>query len=229
MSNHLCIVFILQSHKNKSIQNHLEEAMKFKKLIRNFCGHFSTITRHKIVVMKHCFKVGLYKQGLLHDLSKYSPTEFIPGVKYFQGNKSPNNQQRLVEGCSEAWLHHKGRNKHHFEYWMDYPLNSREIHKLIGIEMPIRYAIEMFCDRVAASKIYNKDAYTDRSPLEYYESGPAKSIMNEKTAALLHHLLVMLAEKGEDATFHYIRTKLLKKGRRHHLKKRRIQNSPKHS
>ena len=87
----------------------------------------------------------------------------------------------------------------------------------------------MFCDRVAASKIYSKDAYTDRSPLEYYEQGPAKGIMNERTAALLHHLLIMLAEKGEEKTFHYIRTKLLKKGRRHHLKKRRIQNSPKHS
>lgn len=187
--------------------------MTLKTLIKNFFGHLSTITKHKIVVMKHCFKVGLYKQGILHDLSKYSPTEFIPGVKYFQGNKSPNNKQRLVEGCSNAWLHHKGRNKHHFEYWLDYPLNSQDFHGLVGMEMPINYVAEMFCDRVAASKIYNKEAYTDHDPLAYYEHGPANCIMNEKTAALLHRLLIMLAEKGEDETFYYIKTELLKKKR----------------
>lgn len=185
--------------------------MTFQTLVKNFWGHLSTITRHKIVVMKYCFRVGLYKQGLLHDLSKYSKTEFTAGVKYFQGNRSPNNQQRLVEGCSRAWLHHKGRNKHHFEYWLDYPLNSKEIHGLVGMEMPIRYVIEMFCDRIAASKIYNKDAYTDHDPLDYYEQGPANAIMNPKTAALLHKLLVMLAENGEEQTFRYIKTELLAK------------------
>ena len=45
-------------------------------------AHFHTITKHKILVMKECFRVGLYRQGLLHDLSKYSPTEFRVGCKY---------------------------------------------------------------------------------------------------------------------------------------------------
>ena len=93
--------------------------MKVSKIIKNFFGHLSTINEHRFLVMKHCFRVGLYKQGLTHDLSKYSPTEFIPGVKYFQGDRSPNNAQREHEGYSSAWLHHKGRNKHHFEYWTD--------------------------------------------------------------------------------------------------------------
>ena len=70
--------------------------------------------------MRYCFRIGLYKQGLLHDLSKYEPVEFLVGCKYYQGDRSPNNAEREATGISRSWLHHKGRNKHHFEYWVDY-------------------------------------------------------------------------------------------------------------
>ena len=90
----------------------------------NAWGHFKTITSHKFLVMKYCFKVGLYKQGFLHDLSKYSPTEFMVGAKYYQGTRSPNNAEREATGVSTSWLHHKGRNKHHFEYWVDYGIGA---------------------------------------------------------------------------------------------------------
>lgn len=91
----------------------------------------------------------------MHDLSKYSPSEFIPGVKYYQdGHRSPNNAQREDEGVSKAWLHHKGRNKHHFEYWIDYDVDGNST-ILAGMKMPVKYVAEMFCDRVAASRIYN--------------------------------------------------------------------------
>ena len=86
------------------------------KLIHNFLGHLRTINHHKSLVMQMCFRVGLYKQGLLHDLSKYSPVEFIPGVIYFQGNRSPINREKELHRISRGWLHHKGRNKHHIEY-----------------------------------------------------------------------------------------------------------------
>ena len=95
--------------------------------ISNAVNHFKTITNHKILVMKYCFKVGLYKQGLLHDLSKYSWVEFSAGIKYFRGNISPNAAQKMEEGCSEAWLHHKGRNKHHFEYWIDHVKREKNL------------------------------------------------------------------------------------------------------
>ena len=121
----------------------------------NIWGHFRTITQHKLLVMKACFYVGLYKQGLLHDLSKYSPSEFGVGCRYFQGTRSPNNAQREAEGCSTAWLHHKGRNKHHYEYWMDY--STRPEDGICGMKMPDRYIYEMFLDRIAASKTYQKD------------------------------------------------------------------------
>ena len=93
--------------------------------------HFKTITRHKLLVMKYCFRIGLYKQGLLHDLSKYSPTEFLVGCKYYQGTRSPNNAEREDIGVSTSWLHHKGRNKHHFEHWVDYSVNDGE-HVIMG-------------------------------------------------------------------------------------------------
>lgn len=86
----------------------------------NIWRHLVTITEHKCLVMKHCFMVGLYRQGILHDLSKYTPSEFWTGVRYYQGDRSPNAVERELLGYSAAWLHHKGRNKHHFEYWMDF-------------------------------------------------------------------------------------------------------------
>ena len=97
--------------------------------------HFKTITTHKLLVMRYCFKVGLYKQGILHDLSKYSPTEFSVGVKYYLGDESPNNAERMDRGYSSAWLHHKGRNKHHYEYWIDCSLDG--LYPLAGMKMPL--------------------------------------------------------------------------------------------
>ena len=105
-------------------------------------GHFCTITRHKLLVMKHCFRVGLYRQGLLHDLSKYSWTEFKVGCKYYQGDRSPNNAERETTGVSLAWLHHKGRNKHHYEYWCDVGKDKY----MAGVKMPLNFVIEMFMD-----------------------------------------------------------------------------------
>ena len=172
--------------------------------------HFKTITHHRHLVMKGCFAVGLYKQGLLHDLSKYTWTEFSVGAKYYQGFKSPNNAEREATGVSLAWLHHKGRNKHHLEYWIDYGIGEGEHGCMTGMEMPVNYVVEMYCDRVAACKTYQKDAYTDRSALEYYEKGKGKYMMHENTAKLLESLLTYLAEHGEAATNDYIRREILK-------------------
>ena len=107
-------------------------------IFKNLKGHFCTITHHKMLVMKTCFKVGLYKQGLLHDLSKYTPIEFIPGIIYYQGDRSPINREKELKNCSRGWLHHKGRNLHHFEYWIDYSINPGG--KLVGMKMPKKYA-----------------------------------------------------------------------------------------
>lgn len=171
-------------------------------LIKNFFGHLRTVNSHRHMVMYHCFKAGIFRRGLLHDLSKYSPTEFIPGVLYFQGSRSPNEREREINGASRAWMHHKGRNRHHFEYWTDY---STVTGTLDPVRMPDDFIFEMFCDRVAASKIYNKDKYNDKMPLEYFLRAKQKRQIEAQTAAKLEFLLRLLADKGEKAAFRYIR------------------------
>lgn len=171
--------------------------------------HFSTITRHKMEVMKNCFAVGLYFQGMMHDMSKYSPWEFWMGCKYYQGTRSPNAAEREAKGYSVAWLHHKGRNRHHFEYWIDVDMDHRT--GVCGLRMPVRYVLEMFMDRIAASKIYMGDKYTDASPLEYYNRGKDVIVIHDKTRKQLEFLLNKLAKDGEEETFRYIREVIMKK------------------
>ena len=176
--------------------------------------HFKTITYHRYLVAKGCFAVGLYYQGLTHDLSKYSPSEFLVGGMYYQGNRSPNNAEREEKGYSSAWLHHKGRNKHHYEYWIDY-----SVHEIKGglapAPMPRRYVVEMFMDRVAASKVYNGENYKDSDPLTYFEKGKGMGLLHHDTEALLEMLLMMLARYGEKETYAFIRDHVLAKRSMH--------------
>ena len=170
--------------------------------------HFKTITHHRILVCKGCFKIGLYWQGLTHDMSKYSPTEFKVGLKYYQGTRSPNNAEREAKGYSSAWLHHKGRNKHHYEYWIDY--SSRVPGGMLPVPMPRKYIAEMIMDRIAACKVYNGDNYTNTSALDYYKLGLDPAPMHDETRKWLEFFLNMLSEKGEKETFDYIKNVFLK-------------------
>ncbi len=167
--------------------------------------HFITISKHRHKVMVHCFKCGIFFRGLLHDLSKFSFSEFILGAKYYEGTRSPNEKERELFGFSKAWMHHKGRNMHHFEYWTDLNPATKRYEP---VPMPKIYLTEMFCDRVAASKIYLGEKYTDSSPLEYFLRGNARQRMHETTADELEFLLTMLKDKGEDKTFKYIKQNL---------------------
>ena len=180
--------------------------------------HFCTVTKHRRAVRKHCFQVGLYWQGLTHDLSKYSWTEFSVGAKYYQGTRSPNSRQRELVGYSEAWMHHKGRNKHHFEYWIDYgivrtdsPEGKKKItFQLMGMKMSKRYVAEMVIDRLCASKNYQKEKYTDAHPLEYFMKGSQAMLMHPETEYLTRYLLTMLADRGEEELLSYMKNRLLK-------------------
>jgi hypothetical protein len=173
----------------------------------NFKGHLSTINHHKMEVMRLCFKLGLYKQGILHDLSKYSPKEFISGVVFYTGDKSPNTTERRVTGKSEAWLHHKGRNRHHFEYWIDYGQEPGA--GMQGTKMPVKYVVEMFCDRIAACKTYYKENYNDSMPFEYFNKNRKHYMMHPETMELLGKMLIMLKRYGEEDTLVYIRERIL--------------------
>lgn len=177
----------------------------------NWRGHFKTITAHKLRVMKYCFKVGLYRQGLAHDLSKYTPVEFVAGAKYYDGSRSPIELEKMDLGYSAGWLHHKGRNKHHLEYWIDYDYERGG--GMAGMEMPVNYVVEMFCDRVAACQIYQREKYTQASAWEYYDKSKKSYMIHPETAALLEKLLLMLRDEGEEVVIDYIRRELLKNKR----------------
>ena len=164
--------------------------------------HLMTVHNHRKEVRKLCFKCGLYWQGLIHDLSKYSPTELIPSVKYYTGTRSPIDNQIDDIGYSEAWLHHKGRNKHHYEYWQD------DTHGHIRCNIPYRYIAEMFCDRVAACKIYQKEKYTQSSAWKYFTENFITDDVSVSTYNKLSYLLYFLSENGENETCKYIKRKL---------------------
>ena len=154
--------------------------------------HFITITSHRIKVMNMCFKCGLIWRGITHDLSKYSPKEFIEGAKYYVGTYSPNAECRRLTGKSEAWLHHKGRNKHHHEYWYDYeaPLKTPII--------PFKYCVEMICDMIAASKVYQGKKYTTMSAYYYWNKTRDNAMVNKKIQGFITEVLELLGAYGEN-------------------------------
>lgn len=170
-------------------------------------GHFKTVCKHRFLVMAGCFRVGLIWQGLTHDLSKFSPTEFLVGARYYQGDRSPNTQERAENGYSLAWMHHKGRNRHHFEYWTDLMPNTRIY---APVPMPSRYLAEMVMDRIAACKTYQGVAYTDGAALAYLEQSKETPLMHPETLRKLCFLLQMLKDRGEQETFRFIREVVLK-------------------
>ena len=164
--------------------------------------HLRTILRHRRAVFCHCVLAGIPWQGIKHDLSKFSPSEFIPSARHYDGTRSPNELERAEYGCSFAWMHHKGRNRHHWEYWTDYSVEEK---RYVPVPMPRRYMAEMICDRIAASKIYNGPKYTDASPLEYLQRGKMHDHMHPETHALLTRFMTQLRDEGEDAMFASLR------------------------
>ena len=168
--------------------------------------HFKTITRHRHLVLAGCFRIGLYRQGLTHDLSKYSPVEFWNGARYYQGVRSPNAAEREDKGYSEAWMHHKGRNCHHYEYWTDM---SPETRRYEAVPMPRRYLAEMVMDRRAACMVYQGKNYTPGSPLAYFLKSREQALMHPQTRRELEYILTMLRDRGERETFRFLKREVL--------------------
>lgn len=170
-------------------------------LFQKLYGHLKTVHMHRKLVRQHCFACGLYRQGLTHDLSKYMPGELIPSIRYYQGWRSPYPYEKELKGYSLGWLHHKGRNLHHWEYWYDtFPDQG-----WVPVKMPDIYLAESICDRIAACKTYHKEDYRDSDALEYFLAKPDAQYMHADTAASMEKILRMVAEKGEAEAFAYVR------------------------
>ena len=160
--------------------------------LKNIVGHFMVITRHKWVVFKLCCKVGQPWRGLVHDLSKYSPTEFWEGVKYFNGKHSPITDAKKDKGYSQAWLHHKGRNKHHTDYWVDLSAPDKTP------SIPYQYVAEMLCDKLAAGMVYKGKDWTKEYELDYWLNERDKTLVNDQVEALITEFLTQVSKDGID-------------------------------
>ena len=169
--------------------------MEEKKMkVRNIFKHFWLITRHKYYVFKYCMKAGLIWQGITHDLSKYSPTEFWESVKHYDGTKSPIDVCKQKYGYSMAWFHHRGRNRHHYEYWQDNFDQGGN-----PVKMPFRFALEMVCDYLGAGQAYSRKNFTYESEYAWWENKKAKPLaMHPDTKGFVDTMLKLLTEYPED-------------------------------
>ena len=162
-------------------------------MLKKMWLHFKLITKHRFLVFKLCIKAGIPFRGLVHDLSKYSPTEFFESAKYYVGYKSPTQVARQERSYSKAWLHHKGRNKHHEEYWYDFyaPVHAPVI--------PYKYSVEMICDNLAAGITYKGKEFTKEYPLWYWQNKKNKQLFNPKIQLFIEDIYTEIANNGIDA------------------------------
>lgn len=139
--------------------------------------HFILITKHRHQVIKNAFHMGIFFHSLKHDLSKYQPKEFILSAKNYQGDSSPVFMtRRLNDGYSEVAIHHTRKNRHHFEYWIDF------FHGYALLKpMPYKYAVEYVCDVLAASKTYNKKDFSGQVVYEYFTKREKYYFMHDAT------------------------------------------------
>ena len=150
--------------------------------------HLKTIFTHKYWVFKYCCKCGIPIRGLLHDMSKFSPSELIPNLKYIEPGKSPINVAKEKDGYSKAWMHHKSHNPHHYEYWMDRFDNGCYVTR-----MPFECMVECLCDYLAANRAYNpKEKKPYHSELEWWKKERKIKTMHPDNIRFLDHVLMQL-------------------------------------
>ena len=162
-------------------------------MLKKAFKHFLTITKRKIYVFKLSIKAGIPIRGFFHDFSKYSFTEFWESAKYYtDGKKSPITNCKQQQGYSKAWLHHKGRNKHHHEYWYDYETKDE-----VPV-IPYKYTVEMICDQLAAGMTYNGKDWEKDTQLKYWRNIENRRKINPQIANMLDEVYVQVSQKGID-------------------------------
>lgn len=168
-------------------------------------NHIKTVFRHKWKVFKCMAQCGHPIQGFLHDWSKFSPTEFIESVKYYQGYRSPIDKAKEVQGYSMAWFHHRGRNPHHSQYWVDISFGE-----IKPCRMPWKYLLELICDGIAAGQIYLGDKWTRHSPLEHWHTKDYRSFYHPETKAMITKCYEYIDKYGWDSFAYEVRTGRIK-------------------
>lgn len=156
---------------------------------RKFFGHLKTVLVHKFWVFYYACKLGIPWRGLKHDMSKFSPVEFWESVRYWDGKSSPIPRAKADKGYSLAWQHHKGRNTHHYEYWVDYLDRGG-----IAIKMPWNDFLEMVADWLGAGRAYQGKDFTYQSEFDYVVMKVREAKIHITTAEMLLELFGMFAK-----------------------------------
>ncbi len=178
--------------KKRKVKNNNLEKPVYKITLKNVCKHIILVSKHRFKVFSLCVKAGEPWRGFVHDLSKFTPTEFFESVRYYSGNRSPISNCKMVNGYSQAWLHHKGRNKHHYEYWYDY------VAPVKAPVMPYKYFVEMVCDNMSAGMTYQGKKWTKEYQLSYWMKTKDKAKMNPKMKRLLTRVYTDISVYGVD-------------------------------
>lgn len=156
--------------------------------VKNIFKHFKLVCTHKYYVYQNCVKAGLIWRGIKHDMSKFSPTEFFESVKYFDGSRSPIDVCKEANGYSKAWMHHKGRNTHHYEYYVDNCDNGG-----VAIQMPFKDAVELICDYLGAGQAYMKKDFSYEAEYEWWQNKKSKPLlMHNQTKIFIEKCLFEL-------------------------------------
>ena len=158
---------------------------------KNVIKHIKLVLKHKWLVFKFSCKIGIPWRGFMHDWSKFSPTEFNESIKYYMGTHSPVTEARKQNGYSKAWVHHVGKNKHHYQYWIDWNSNGP-----IPVIMPYKYVAEMICDKLAAGIVYEGKNWTQECEYNYYLKERETAIIHESVDKVLMEVFTQVKDNG---------------------------------
>lgn len=143
--------------------------------MKKYIKYLSYVIRHKWHVAIECFKMGLIWRGIMHDVSKLLPSEFIPYARHFYGNHSDTDKM-----FDKAWLLHIHRNPHHWQFW----ILRKDDGGIKLLEMPYNYVREMVCDWVGAGKALGRHSPSTnplREVKKWYKEHKKKMQLHSKT------------------------------------------------
>jgi hypothetical protein len=185
--------------ENLTVMSEGQWSLAVDSFMRRYWSYLKYVLRHKWFVGVECFKEGLYWQGLVHDMSKFSHYEFIPYAKHFYNKDGSKKDVRNETGFHDpnntgdeifdfAWLLHQKRNKHHWQFWI-LPKDDGDIRIL---EMPTNYVIEMVCDWVGTGKAQGFVSPADDRYFEtrkWYDKNKDKMQLHEKTREQVENII----------------------------------------
>lgn len=144
--------------------------------------YFKYLLKHKYWVAHMLFQRKLFIQGIMHDMSKFKPREFIKYAEHLSTNKKLD--------IKETWVNHIHVNKHHWQYWV---LLSDE-GNMQALEMPENYVIEMIADWYSTTICEKGFDRLQENVFRWYMERKDKLFLHQKTRQFLEENIIIVAE-----------------------------------